>query len=62
MGSVDRKSIRELAARYIENGQPLSWFDLTYKFYGEDRISVPSVRRFLALYEKTPVSAEQHNA
>ena len=45
MGPVDRKSIRELAARYIENGQPLSWFDLAYKLYGEGRIGIPWVER-----------------
>lgn len=45
MEPAERKSIRELAARYIENGQPLSWFDLAYKLYAEDRIGIPWVER-----------------
>ncbi|MCY4054046.1 MAG: class I SAM-dependent methyltransferase [Hyphomicrobiales bacterium] len=40
-----RESIRELAAQYVESGRPLSWFDLAYELYGENKIGIPWVER-----------------
>lgn len=40
-----RGPIRELAAQYVESGRPLSWFDLAYELYDENKLDIPWVER-----------------